>query len=278
MIGAGAVRGGNATIDASASSQFVTALLLAGCRYDDGLTLTSVGATVPSRPHIAMTLTLLNQCGVEADEVDENTWRVMPSKIRVGDASIEPDLSNATPFLAAALMTGGQCRISGWPANSVQPTNAVRDLVEQFGGSLTIGAQTLEVRAGRSLTGADLDMSAIGELVPTVVALATVADSPTTIRGVAHLRGHETDRLAALAAEYNALGGDVSETADGLVIKPRPLHGGTFHTYHDHRLATAGALTGLVTPGVFVENVATTNKTLPNFPQLWERMLDPAAA
>ncbi len=274
----GVIRGGNATIDSSASSQFITALLLAGCRYVDGLTLTSIGATVPSRPHIEMTLTLLRQCGVDATEVDKNMWRVAPSEITVGDATIEPDLSNATPFLAAALMTGGRCRITGWPPNSVQPVDAVRNLVEQFGGNLTVGPQSLEVHAGESLTGADLDMSAIGELVPTVTALATVAGSPTTIRGVAHLRGHETDRLAALATEYNALGGDVTETSDGLLIKPKPLRGGIFHTYHDHRLATAAALTGLVTPGIFVENVATTSKTLPNFPHMWERMLDPAAA
>lgn len=275
--GTGRIPGGSVSIDSSASSQFVSALLLAGCRFDDGLMLSTVGST-PSLPHIHMTTQLLHQAGVPVQRQSDTTWQVPPRHPDVGEVVVEPDLSNALPFLAAALITGGRCRVNGWPKDSVQPIDRVRDIIEALGGHVSVSTGVLEVRAGGAITGADLDMSAVGELVPTVTALATLASSPTTIRGVAHLRGHETDRLAALTAEYSALGADITETADGLSIRPRPLHGDVFHTYHDHRMATAGALTGLVVPGVVVENVATTAKTLPDFPTMWGRMLDPGAA
>lgn len=276
--GKGFVTGGRTTIDSSASSQFITALLLAGSRYDEGLTVESIGATVPSMPHIEMTVSLLRQCSIEVHRPDRTTWQVLPAMPQVGEVVVEPDLSNALPFLAAAIVTGGRCRIPGWPEQSVQPLPAVQQLLAQLGGDLTLGTAGLEVRASGELVGADLDLSDVGELVPTVAAIATLASSPTTIRGVAHLRGHETDRLAALETEYRSLGADITQTDDGLRIIPRPLHGGVFHTYDDHRLATAAAITGLVVPGVQVENVATTAKTLPGFTELWDHMLGRAAA
>ena len=271
--GRGGVRGGRVSVDASGSSQFVSALLLAGCRYDEGLVVRSVGPVLPSRPHVDMTLAMLAAAGVPVEVLDGDAWRVRPAVPRHGELAMEPDLSNAAPFLAAALVTGGRVRVPGWPARTAQPGDAVRDLLTALGGQVTRDADGLVVTGSGRVHGADLDMQAVGELVPVVAAVAALAESPTTIRGVAHLRGHETDRLSALAAELTALGGDVRETADGLEIRPRPLHGGTVATYDDHRLATAAAVLGLMVPGVLVENVATTGKTLPGFVDLWTGML-----
>lgn len=274
----GHVPGGRAVIDSSASSQFISALLLAGTRYDHGLTVESVGPTVPSMPHIEMTMALLRESQIDVERPDQVTWHVPTGMPKLEATTVEPDLSNAMPFLAAALITGGRCRIPDWPERSVQPIGTVRELLRQLGGELEVSADGLEVRSVGEISGADLDLSTIGELVPTVTALATLANAPTRIRGVAHLRGHETNRLAALVEEYSALGADIQETPDGLAISPRPLHGGTFHTHHDHRMATAAALTGLAVPGIEIENVATTNKTMPDFPGLWHRMLGSSAA
>jgi 3-phosphoshikimate 1-carboxyvinyltransferase len=121
----------------------------------------------------------------------------------------------------------------------------------------------------------DIDLHDAGELTPTVAALAALAGGPSVLRGIAHLRGHETDRLAALRTELNGLGGDVTETEDGLAIRPAPLHGGDWHAYADHRMATAGAIIGLMVPGVRVDDIATTAKTIPDFPGLWNGMLSP---
>lgn len=272
--GTGAVAGGEVTLDASASSQFVSALLLAGPRFDDGVTVRHVGPAVPSRPHLAMTLAMLADRGVVAGETEPDVWRVEPGPIRAQDVALEPDVSNALPFAAAALVTGGRVLLHGWPQRSVyQPEAETRAVLRTLGARLTEAPDGLVVEAVGPVRGADLDLGRLGEQVPVVAALAALADAPTTIRGVAHLRGHETDRLAALARELTALGGDVVETADGLVITPRPLHGGMFRTYDDHRLATAAALLGLVVPGVLVEDVATTAKTFPGFVDRWLGML-----
>jgi len=273
VIGSGHVQGGAVDIDASASSQFVSALLMAGCRFDTGLVLRSVGARVPSQPHINMTIAMMANAGIAVETGDGPIWRVPATCPRVGDVRVEPDLSNAMPFFAAAMVTRGRCVIPDWPTKTVQPLDLVASLVAAFGAELTLTESGLTVEAGTHLTGCHLDMHEVGELVPTVTALAAFASSPTTITGVAHLRGHETDRLAALASEFNALGGDVTETADGLLINPQPLASGVFHTYDDHRLATTGAIVGLSVPGILVENVATTAKTLPEFTAIWQGMV-----
>jgi 3-phosphoshikimate 1-carboxyvinyltransferase len=272
--GRGGVRGGTVEVDASRSSQFVSALLLAGCRYDEGVEVRSVGPSLPSLPHIEMTLAMLTAAGATVEQVEGQSWRVLPRAPRGGAIPIEPDVSNALPFAAAALATGGRVRISGFPASSrFQAVGETRRVLTELGAVLTDDAEGLLVDGSAGLTGADLDMSQVGELVPVVAALACLASSRTSIRGVAHLRGHETDRLAALAKELGRLGADVRETDDGLVIVPRPLRGGIFETYDDHRLATAAALLGLVVPGVQVVDVATTGKTLPGFVDLWTGML-----
>ncbi|MFC5290984.1 3-phosphoshikimate 1-carboxyvinyltransferase [Actinokineospora guangxiensis] len=272
LAGTGALPGGQVTIDASASSQFVSGLLLSGAGYDKGLTVRHEGRPVPSMPHIEMTVAMLREAGVAVDDSEPDTWRVEPGPVAVRDWAVEPDLSNATPFLAAAAVTGGEVTVTGWPSTTTQPGDAIRRILSDMGARVTLDGGALTVR-GAGLTGIDVDLSAEGELAPTVAALAALADGPSVLRGIAHLRGHETDRLAALAAEVNGLGGDVEETADGLVIRPRQLRGGPWRAYADHRMATAGAIVGLRVEGVAVDDIGTTAKTLPDFPEMWARML-----
>ena len=276
--GTGSVRGGLVTLDASSSSQFISALLLAGARYDEGVTVHHDGKPVPSEPHIAMTVETLRDAGVVVDDAEPNTWRVEPSEISSLDVLIEPDLSNAGPFLAAALVTAGRVRVPDWPQHTTQAGDALRDILDGMGADVSLDRSGLTVTGTGEIEGIDVDLHDASELTPVVAALAALAQSPSWIRGVAHIRGHETDRIAALATELNALGGSVTETEDGLRITPKPLRGGRFHSYHDHRMATAGAVLGLRIPGVVVEDIATTAKTLPDFTGLWAAMLGADAA
>lgn len=271
--GRGGLPGGNVQIDASASSQFVSGLLLAAPRYDKGVDVVHVGAPVPSLPHIRMTILMLRQAGVEVEDETPQRWRVVPGPIRARDLDVEPDLSNAAPFLAAALLTGGTVTVTGWPSSTTQAGDMLRDLLARMGAECRLGRHGLEVRGRGRVLGIDADLREVGELAPTIAGIAALASSPSRLRGIGHLRGHETDRLAALATEINNLGGDVTETRDGLSIRPRPLHGGVFGSYADHRMATTGALLGLVVPGILVEDIATTSKTMPEFVELWLQML-----
>jgi 3-phosphoshikimate 1-carboxyvinyltransferase len=269
VSGTGSVRGGKVTLDASGSSQFVSALLLAGARYDEGVDLRHDGKPVPSQPHLDMSVTMLRERGVRVDDSEPNRWVVAPGPIRALDTAIEPDLSNAAPFLAAAVLTGGEVTVTGWPAQTTQPGDQLREIFTRFGAEVTRTDDGLTVRGTGRVQGVDLDLSEVGELSPVIAAVAALADGPSYLRGIAHLRNHETDRLAALEREFNALGGDVTQTADGLEIRPKPLHGGLFGTYHDHRMAHAAAVLGLLVDGLQIENIGTTAKTLPEFPELW---------
>ena len=272
--GTGQVRGGTVTIDASASSQFVSGLLLSAARFDDGLVLSHPGPSLPSLPHIAMTLHMLTEHGVQVSfDAPASTWSVAPTTLTAHDRRIEPDLSNAGPFLAAAMVTAGTVTIPDWPQHTTQAGDALRGLFTRMGGSEALGEHGLTLTGPGSLVGMDVDLRDVGELAPTVAAVAAMATSPSRLRGIAHLRGHETDRLAALADMINSLGGHVEETDDGLSISPTPLHGGTVSSYGDHRMATAAAIIGLATPGIVVHDVATTSKTLPDFPGMWHRMV-----
>ena len=271
--GHGHVRGGEVTIDASASSQFVSGLLLAAPRFDVGLHLVHEGARLPSIPHIDMTVETLAHRGVHVERPAPGEWIVPAGPVRGKDVAIEPDLSNAAPFLAAAMIAGGSVSVPGWPAHSTQPGAMLTEILSLMGARAVRRGGSLTITAGAGIQGIDLDLSAAGELVPTIFALAAFADAPSTLHGIGHIRGHETDRIAALVAELRGLGGEADELADGIRIVPRPLHGGTWHAHHDHRMATTGALIGLAVPGVDVDDIGTTAKTMPQFPQMWQRML-----
>ncbi|MGI5154764.1 3-phosphoshikimate 1-carboxyvinyltransferase [Microbispora sp. CA-102843] len=269
----GPIPGGEVTLDASVSSQMVSGLLLAAARFEKGVTVRHSGPPVPSMPHIEMTVQMLRQAGVEVDDSEPDVWRVQPGPIRARDVTVEPDLSNAAPFLAAALVTGGSVVVPDWPEETTQGGDELRGLLSQMGARVERVPEGLRVTGEGRVSGVDADLHDVSELTPTIAALATLADGPSRIRGVAHIRGHETDRITALATEIKRLGGDARETDDGLEIHPRPLTGGVFHSYADHRMATAGAVIGLVVPGVEVEDIATTGKTLPEFPSMWAAML-----
>ncbi|WIM68278.1 3-phosphoshikimate 1-carboxyvinyltransferase [Corynebacterium breve] len=276
--GTGSALGGVVEIDASSSSQFVSGLLLAGARFEQGITVKHTGASLPSMPHIEMTVDMLRLAGVEVTS-QETEWTVNPGPILGCTWMIEPDLSNATPFLAAAAVTGGVVRIPHWPLRTTQPGDVIRDILDRMGCEVDLYSEgptyTLQVRGPqrRDLKGISLDMSDIGELAPTVAALAALASTPSELTGIAHLRGHETNRLAALTTEINKLGGTCEELGDGLRITPAPLHGGEWNSYDDHRMATAGAIIGLAVEGVSVENIGTTAKTLPGFEHMWADMV-----
>lgn len=276
--GLGSVPGGTVTIDASASSQFVSALLLAGARYDHGVDVRHVGKPVPSLPHIEMTVQMLRRHGVEVDDGDANRWAVAPGPVKAADHDIEPDLSNAAPFLALAAATGGRVTVRDWPAMTTQPGDQLREILALMGCGVDLGDDGLTVTGPARLTGVDLDLHAVGELTPAIAALCALADSPSHLRGVAHIRGHETDRITALATELGRLGADVTERDDGLSIRPAPLHGGVFRTYADHRMAHAGVILGLAVDGVLVEDVATTAKTFPDFAGAWSLAVNGAPA
>ncbi|MFC7341068.1 3-phosphoshikimate 1-carboxyvinyltransferase [Saccharopolyspora griseoalba] len=271
--GTGTLVGGEVTIDASASSQFVSGLLLSAPCFAEGLTVRHVGETLPSQPHIDMTVAMLRAAGVEVADDEPDTWRVSPGPIRALDLDVEPDLSNATPFLAAAAVTGGSLTVPGWPAETTQPGDAIRDILTRMGATATRDESGLTVSGPGELAPIDIDLREVGELTPTVAALAALAPGTSRLRGIAHLRGHETDRLAALETELNKLGGSARQTDDGLLIEGAPLHGGSWHSYADHRMATAGAILGLRVPGVEVADIATTGKTIPDFPGMWAEML-----
>ena len=271
----GVPAGREITIDASQSSQFVSGLLLSGARFTNGLTLRHEGGALPSLPHVEMTVGMLRAAGVTIDS-DDTSWTVHPGPIKGGTWNIEPDLTNAAPFLAAAAVTGGRVTIKDYPASTRQPGDRFRHILMDMGATINQEPTfcTALGAAYGQLHGIDIDMSDIGELVPTVAALAALANSPTRIRGVAHLRGHETDRLNALATNLNSLGGDVTEEADGLTINPARLHGGTWQVYGDHRMVTAGAILGLRVEDVVVDDVAAVSKTIPGFDRMWQTMLD----
>ena len=271
----GAIPGGELTIDASASSQFLSALLLVAPSMTNGITVKHSGGSLPSMPHIEMTVQMLRDFGanVTVDSAN-NTWRVEPGPLHGVDLVIEPDLSNAAPFISLAMVCGGSITISDWPKLTTQPGDQLREIFSVMGAKVEFVESGLKVTGGPSIHGIDIDLHDVGELTPSIAALAALADSPSHLRGIGHLRLHETDRLAALTSEINNLGGSVIEEPTALHITPKPLQKGTFHTYEDHRLATAGAVIGLVVEGIQVENIATTRKTLTDFPGLWSSLLN----
>lgn len=273
----GTLTGNEVRIDSSSSSQFITALLLIGARCEGGLTVRHLGPPVPSRPHLNMTLTMLQDRNVDAAEIQPDVWRVESGPIAALDEWIEPDLTNLATFIAAVGVTGGTAQFL-WPNATTQAGEQILASLQAFGISCafqpgTSGVESTVVITAAELTGTDIDLHDVSELTCTVAAIAALATGQTRIRGVAHIRGHETDRLAALEEGLTTLGCEATQTDDGLIIDPRPLHGGLFRTHADHRLAHAAALLGLRTPGVVLDDVECTAKTLPDFVSLWEGMV-----
>jgi 3-phosphoshikimate 1-carboxyvinyltransferase len=290
--GSGKVKGGVVEIDASTSSQFVSALLLMAPATELGITIKNIGKTLPSQPHIDMTISMLRLFGAtvevnqDSSAPSKTSWRVLPGKLTGQDLIVEPDLSNAAPFMAAAMVCGGTVVIRDWPKESTQPGDQLRQIFTRMGAKVEFTQAGLSISSAsaspNSIIGIDIDLHDVGELTPSIAAVAALASTPSTLRNIGHLRLHETDRLSALATEINKLGGEVIETATDLVIKPKALNVDSsqapylFNSYEDHRMATAGAIIGLAVPGVIVENIETTKKTLPNFPELWSQMLGSA--
>jgi 3-phosphoshikimate 1-carboxyvinyltransferase len=274
LNGSGRVKGGEVEIDASASSQFVSSLLLLGPATDNGITVKHIGKSLPSLPHIEMTIQMLKQFGAVV-EVDKNIWSVKSGSLTGQDLTIEPDLSNAAPFMAAAMICGGSVEILDWPKSTTQPGDQLRNIFTSMGARIEQTSEGLKISAGSAINGIDIDLHDVGELTPSIAAVAALASSQSTLRGIAHLRLHETDRLAALANEINNLGGDVTEGPGELLIKPAKLVASQiFKSYEDHRMATAGAIIGLAVKDLSVENIETTKKTLPDFPGMWQEMLN----
>lgn len=279
--GSGSLRGGRVEVDASLSSQFVSGLLLAAPRFDEGVHVVHTGERLPSLPHIEMTLEALRVRGVEADSPAKGEWRVQPGPILARELTIEPDLSNAAPFLAAAVAAGGSVSVPHWPSTTTQVGDQLRDLLAEFGANVTITDGTVTVHGDGKPRGVRLHTPEAGELAPTLVGLAALAahgtgsgdGEPSEITGIGHIRQHETDRIAGLVTEINRLGGDAIELEDGIAVRPATLHGGLWHAYEDHRMATTGALIGLRITGVEVDDIASTAKTMPDFPEMWARML-----
>ena len=269
----GMVQGGEITIDASESSQFVSALLLAAPRFKNGLIIKHVGKNLPSLPHIEMTIDMLKQVGVEVTTIDKNSWKVLPSKIKSINWVIEPDLSNAGPFLAAAMVTKGEVTIPDWPQQTTQAGNAWIEILTKMGANVSLNEKGLTVKNSNEIKGIDFDLSDVGELTPVLVSIALFANSSSTLSGIAHLRGHETDRLAALVENIKSIGGDAEETSDGLIIRPAKLKAGMWKAFDDHRMATAGAVIGLVVSGIEVDDIKTTSKTLPDFEKMWAHLV-----
>jgi len=280
--GRGSVPGGRVRLDASSSSQLISGLMLAGARYDGGIEVRHEGARVPSAPHLAMTVAMLTAAGADVEAGGRPpggrpaaVWRVRPSRLLPGRIEVEPDLSNAAPFLAAALVTGGRVVIDGWPADSLQASSQILGVLERMGARVQRTPAGLQVTGTGRIAGLSADLADISELAPVLTALAALADSPSQFTGIGHMRLHESDRLAVLAAEIGALGGSVTELPDGLAVQPRPLRAGAepFDSHNDHRMVMAAAVLGLVVPGLRISNAATVGKTFPAFPALWQHML-----
>ena len=287
--GRGGISGGTVTLDASGSSQLVSGLLLSAPRYDKGVEVQHEGPRVPSAPHIAMTVQMLRDAGAEVEVGTRvrggiqqqmsvpDLWRVHPGELRPGTVVVEPDLSNAAPFLAAALVTGGSVTVADWPERTSQPSGHILEVLTRMGAVCSPTADGMRVAGAGTIHGITADLRDVPELVPVLTALAALADSPSAFIGIGHMRRHESDRLAALAAEIGALGGDVTEREDGLEIRPRPLRGegAVFASYDDHRMVMAAAVLGLALPGgLQVGNAATVGKTFPDFTRRWSAMLE----
>lgn len=278
--GNGPIEGGVLTIDASASSQFVSALLLAAPLMRGDLDLRHDGPAIPSAPHIAMTVRLLREAGIVVDEftgpnqTSPHRWVVHPGPSQLRDVTVEPDLSNAGPFLAAAMVTGGAVSIERWPVDTTQAGDSFRELLDRMGADVTHKDGLLTVAGPATVHPLDEDLHDVGELVPTLAAICAFANGTSALRNIGQLRGHETDRLAALVKELAKIGVPAHVDGDDLIISPTGSYQpAELHSYADHRMATFAAIVGLRIDGISVNDIATTSKTMPQFADLWNEMI-----
>ncbi|QJC21339.1 3-phosphoshikimate 1-carboxyvinyltransferase [Arcanobacterium buesumense] len=277
--GKGHLAGGTVAVDAQASSQYISALLLAGALMENGLTVHLKHHLLPSTPHVNMSVEVLAECGISV-VVGDHSWHVEPvphaDLILPQTLTIEPDLSNAGPFLVAAMVSGGDVTIDNWPTQSNQPGMAYLDLLHQAGATFTERtAGKLTCRGPATIAPLSADMHDVGELVPSIAALCAYADGQSHLTNIGHLRGHETDRLHAITQTLAHVGIPAVATTDALIIQgnPRALHAGDLDSYADHRMATCGAILGLRVPGIRVANMEATAKTFPQFVSMWETMV-----
>ncbi|MFZ9360519.1 MAG: 3-phosphoshikimate 1-carboxyvinyltransferase, partial [Candidatus Nanopelagicales bacterium] len=274
IISDGQITGGEIEIDASESSQFISALMLVGAKFKNGLTIKHVGQNLPSLPHIEMTIEMLKEVGVKTNQINATTWRIDNQNINSKNWVVEPDLSNAGPFLAAAMVTKGEIKINDWPLQTTQAGNSWIEILSLMGANIQLNSKQLILKNDSEIKGINYNLNDVGELTPVLVAISLFANSKSEFTGISHLRGHETDRLAALVENITAIGGDATETQDGLIINPKQLHGGVWKSFDDHRMATAGAVIGLKVKDIYVDDIATTAKTLPNFEEMWNNMVN----
>ena len=274
IISDGQITGGEIEIDASESSQFISALMLVGAKFKNGLTIKHVGQNLPSLPHIEMTIEMLKEVGVKTNQINATTWRIDNQNINSKNWVVEPDLSNAGPFLAAAMVTKGEIKINDWPLQTTQAGNSWIEILSLMGANIQLNSKQLILKNDSEIKGINYNLNDVGELTPVLVAISLFANSKSEFTGISHLRGHETDRLAALVENITAIGGDAKETEDGLIINPKQLHGGVWKAFDDHRMATAGAVIGLKVKDIYVDDIATTAKTLPNFEEMWNKMVN----
>ncbi|MFZ9248444.1 MAG: 3-phosphoshikimate 1-carboxyvinyltransferase [Candidatus Nanopelagicales bacterium] len=274
IISDGQITGGEIEIDASESSQFISALMLVGAKFKNGLTIKHVGQNLPSLPHIEMTIEMLKEVGVKTNQINATTWRIDNQNINSKNWVVEPDLSNAGPFLAAAMVTKGEIKINDWPLQTTQAGNSWIEILSLMGANIQLNSKQLILKNDSEIKGINYNLNNVGELTPVLVAISLFANSKSEFTGISHLRGHETDRLAALVENITAIGGDAKETEDGLIINPKQLHGGVWKAFDDHRMATAGAVIGLKVKDIYVDDIATTSKTLPNFEEMWNKMVN----
>jgi 3-phosphoshikimate 1-carboxyvinyltransferase len=258
------LRGGWATLAGNVSSQFLSALLMAAPYADADVELTLRGDLI-SWPYVGTTLAVMASFGVTVRTPQPLHFVIAaPQHYQARSYAIEPDASAASYFFAAAAITRGEVTVEGLSRGGLQGDVAFCDCLRQMGCEVRNAADRITM-LGRPLRGIDADLSAMSDTAPTLAAVALFAEGPTTIRGVAHIRHKESDRIHALATELRKLGATVDERPDGLEIIPGPLHGAEIDTYDDHRMAMSLALVGLAVPGVVIRNPACVAKTYPHF-------------
>ncbi len=265
IVRARGLRGGRAEIDASRSSQFLSALLHVAPYAQEDVEIAVTGELI-AQPYVAMTLRVMEHFGVSVERDDLRTFRIAAGqRYRAADYAIEPDASGAHYFWAAAALTGGRVRIEGLGVDSMQGDIAFVDMLERMGASVERGESYIEVRGRGPLAGVDVDMNAISDTSPTLAVLGAFTTSPLTIRNVRHLRWQESDRLHAVATELGRLGVRVEEREDGLTVYPATPKPAAVHTYDDHRIAMSFALVGLVVEGVRIRDPGCVAKTFPDY-------------